>query len=80
MLEMSLSLSDTTCLIQDVVSTPCGDTRMARRCMQVFMTSQYGMLRNPSKQKQRHLKHRLILYLFFANIQFFSVFYSNICT
>ena len=54
-LEMSFCLSDTTCLIQDVVSTPCGDTRMARRCMRVFMTSQYGMLRNPSKQKQRHL-------------------------
>ena len=76
---MSFSLSDTTCLIQDVVSTPCGDTRMARRCTGDSMTSQYGMLGNPSKQKQRHLKHRLILYFFFANIQIFSVFYSNIC-
>ena len=47
---MNLNLFDTTCLIQDVVSTPGGDTRMARRRMQFYDV----IIRNAKKPNKIH--------------------------
>ena len=37
------SLSDTRCLIQDVVSPYCSDKRMARRCMRRSLPNYFNM-------------------------------------
>jgi hypothetical protein len=37
------SLSDTRCLIQDVVSSHCGDKRMARRCTRRSLPNYFDM-------------------------------------
>ena len=38
------SLSDTRCLIQDIVSPHCGDKRMARRCTRRSLPNYFDMM------------------------------------
>ena len=75
---MYLGLFDTTCLIQNFVSTTRGDTRMALHAdfYKVTIWNAYKPIKTKAKSSNAPSK----TLFFLCKYPFCSAFYSNICT